>query len=167
MIKVRATADGTYGGYFREGPIQGIPGVTSGAEGEVFEIDEKPYPAIEPESGKPIMEQVLDGRGNPIIETVMVQAVDERGNPVVNADKKPLLTPVNRPRLKPRMWTWFSPEWMEKVHPDTPITYEENSRPRGVHPSMKPKKQRTAGQAQTLSEIQEETAGKPVEEVTI
>lgn len=166
-MRVRATQNGTYGGYFREGPVEGIPGVTPGADGEVFDIEDKPYAAIEPETGRPIMEQVLDARGNPIIETVMVQAVDERGNPVVNAEKKPLLNAINRPRLKPRMWSWFAPEWMEKVDPDTPITYEENSRPRGVHPSMKPKKQRTAGQAQTLSEIQEETAGKRAEEVTI
>jgi hypothetical protein len=73
------------------------------------------------------------------------------------------MNPVQRPRMKPRMWSWFSPEWMEKVSPNEPITYEENSRPRGVHPSMKPKKQRNAGQGQTLSELQEEL-GKPIVE---
>lgn len=164
-MKVRATKDGTYGGFYREGPIDGVPGITSGMSGEVFEIDDKPYPAVDPETGKPIMEQVLDARGNPIIDTVMMQAVDEKGNPVVGVDKKPLLNPVQRPRLKPKMWNWFSPDWMEKVSPDTPITYEENARPRGVHPSYKIKK--GTPQPAALSELQQE-AGKSIpDEITI
>lgn len=160
-MRVRATKDGTYGGFYREGPIEGVPGITGGAPGEVFEIDEKPYPAVDPDTGAPIMEQVLDGRGNPIIDMVMVQAVDEKGNPVVGSDKRPLMNSVQRPRLRQKMWHWFAPDWMEKVSPDEPITYEENSRPRGVHPNYKIKKQAGAGKPKALSELQEEI-GKPI-----
>lgn len=164
-MRVRATREGTYGGYLREGPIEGVPGVSGGMPGEVFDIDEKPYAALDPETGKPVMEPVLDARGNPIIDTVMMQAVDEKGNPVIGQDKKPVMSPVPRPRMKPRMWSWFSSEWMEKVPNDTPITYEENSRPRGIHPTMKPKKGATHTPG-VLSELQQEM-GKPIEEVTI
>lgn len=167
-MRVRATQMGTYGGYEREGPIDPVPGVSGGMEGEVFEIDDKPYPAVDPETGKPIMEPVVDGRGNPIIDTVMVQAVDEKGNPVVGQDKKPLLNAIQRPRLRPRMWSWFSKEWMVKVSPDTPITYEEKERPRGAHPNYRIKRQPGApsGQAAAALPFAEE-AGKPIEEVTI
>jgi hypothetical protein len=161
-MRVRATRDGTYGGYYREGPIDGVPGVVSGTGGEVFEIDDKPYAALDPETGRPVMEPVMDVRGNLIMETVMMQAVDEKGNPVVGSDKKPIMAPIQRPRMKPRMWSWFSPEWMEKVPKDTPITYEENVVPRGVHSSMKPKR-RTSSQPATLSEIQKEI-GKEITE---
>lgn len=166
-MRVRALKDGTYGGYYREGPIAGVPGVSGDVPGEVFDIDEKPYPAVDPDTGAPIMEQVMDARGNPIIDTVMLQAVDEKGNPVVGPDKKPLMNAIQRPRLKQKMWKWFSPEWMERVHPNEPVTYEENSEPRGVHPSMRIKKNRTQGPA-SLSDLSEEI-GKtiPEESVTI
>jgi hypothetical protein len=159
-MRVRATRDGTYGGFYREGPTEGIPGISGGTGGEVFDIDDKPYAAIDPDTGKPVMEPVLDSRGNPIMEMVMMQAVDEKGNPVVGSDKKPIMAPIQRPRMKPRMWTWFTPEWMEKVPANTPITYEENVGNRGVHASMKPKR-RTTSQPATLSEIQAEM-GKPI-----
>lgn len=168
-MRVRATQNGTYGGYEREGPIDAVPGVSMGLQGEVFEIDEKPYPAVDPETGKPVMEQVLDARGNPIIDTVMVQAVDEKGNPVVGHDKKPLMQPVQRPRMRQKMWSWFSPEWMEKVPADTPITYEEKERPRTVHPAYRAKKNTAvppSAQGAVPSELAAE-AGKPIEEVTI
>lgn len=166
-MKVRALRDGTYGGYYREGPIEGVPGVTIGAGGEVFEIEDKPYIAVDPETGKTVMEPVLNSRGEAIIDTVMVQAVDEKGNPVVGIDKKPIMNPIQRPRMKTKMWSWFSPDWMEKVPADTPITYEEASRAKGVHPSMKIKKQPGGHAPATLSELQAE-AGKPIDEpVTI
>lgn len=161
-MKVRATRDGTYGGYYREGPVDGIPGIVPGSNGEVFTIDDRPYAAIDPDTKKPVMEPVLDARGNPIMETVMMQAVDEKGNPVVGGDKKPLMSPVQRPRLKPRMFSWFSPEWMEKVPANTPVTYEEKEIPRGIHSSMKPGR-KTSVMPQTLSEMQAEI-GKPIEE---
>ena len=161
-MRVRATKDGTYGGFYREGPIEGVPGISGGAPGEVFDIEDKPYQALDPETGKPVMEPVLDARGNVIIDTVMMQAVDEKGNPVVGADKKPLMNPVQRPRMKPPLWSWFSSEWMEKVDPNTPITYEENVRPRGVHPNYKIKKGSVA-QPKAFSELQQEM-GKPIEE---
>lgn len=160
MSKVRAKSDGTYGGYYREGPTEGVPGISGGTEGEVFEIDDKQYQALDPDTGKVVMEPVLDSRGNAIMETVMMQAVDEKGNPVVGQDKKPLMSPVQRPRMKPKMWSWFAPEWMEKVPESTPVTYEENSHPRGVHPSMKIKKS-AASAPKTFSELQQEM-GKPI-----
>lgn len=167
-MKVRALKDGTYGGYYREGPIGGVPGITGATQGEVFEIDEKPYPAIDGETGKPIMEQVMDSRGNPIIDTVMIQAVDEHGNPVIGNDKKPILNPVQRPRLRQKMWNWFSAEWMEKVPDDTPITYEESTVAKGVHPAYKVKKPGAAALPKTLSELQSEVGAPiPEESVTI
>jgi len=166
-MRVRATKDGTYGGYLREGPIEAVPGVTIGQMGEVFDIDDRPYPAIDPETLKPIMEQVLDSRGNPIIDKVMVQAVDERGNPIHGNDKKPVMAPIERPRLRPKMWSWFSPEWMEKVSDDTPLTYDDRDKPRGVHPAMKDRsKKPLASVAAPVSaplDLQEEV-GKPIEE---
>ena len=72
---------------------------------------------------------------------------------------------IQRPRMKKKQWTWFSPEWMEKVDPRTPLTDDENLR-RGVHPSMKIK--RSQAQPATLSELQAEIGTPlPPEEVTI
>ena len=71
-----------------------------GSNGEVFDIDDKPYQALDPDTGKPVMEAVLDSRGNPIMETVMLQAVDEKGNPVVGSDKKPVMAPIQRRRIE-------------------------------------------------------------------
>ena len=160
-MRVRATRDGTYGGYYREGPVDAIPGVSGGVPGEVFDIDDKPYPATDPETGKPVMEPVLNSKGDPIIDNVMVQAVDEKGNPVVGMDKKPVMNTIQRPKMKQKMWSWFAPEWMEKVAPDTPITYDEAAKAKGVHPSMKIKK--PSGHAQTFSELSPEV-GKPIDE---
>lgn len=165
-MKVRATKDGTYGGFYREGPIDGVPGVSPGSAGEVFEIDEKPYAALDPETGRPVMEPVLDARGNVIIDTIMMQAVDEKGNPVVGADKKAVMVPTQRDRMRPKMWSWFSPEWMEKVPSDTPVTYEDNAGSRGVHASMKIKKASSQSTPRVSSELSEEF-GKPIEDVKI
>lgn len=167
-MRVRATKDGTYGGFLREGPVDPVPGISGGITGEVFDIEDKLYPAVDPESGKAVMEPVLDARGNPIIDMVMVQAVDEKGNPVVGSDKKPLMNSVQRPRMRAKMWSWFSSEWMEKVSDDTPITYDERERPRGAHPAYRLKKQPVAAVSKSapLSELSQE-AGKPIEEVTI
>ncbi len=74
------------------------------------------------------------------------------------------MAPIQRPRMKPKMWSWFAPEWMEKVSEDTPITYEEEKpHTRGVHQTMKIKKS-AAPVPKTLSELQGEV-GKPIEEV--
>jgi hypothetical protein len=57
-MKVRATADGTYGGYYRIGPIIGDQG---SFPGEVFEIDDRMFPVLDIE-GKPVFELDADGK---------------------------------------------------------------------------------------------------------
>ena len=59
-MKVRATQDGTYDGYYRDA-------------GEIFEIDGKPFPCKD-EKGLPMFEldaegkQKLDAKGKPVIK---------------------------------------------------------------------------------------------------
>lgn len=161
-MRVRATRDGTYNGYYREGPVNEIPGIAQGTPGEVFDIDDKPIAATDPETGKPIMEPVLDSLGNPVIDTVMLPAVDEKGNPILRSDDKPKMMPVQRPRMRQKYYSWFNPEWMEKVPDTTPITFEENILPRGVHSSMRIKKQPNR-QPKSISEFDQEI-GKPIAE---
>lgn len=93
-MKVRATKDGHYAGYYRVGPIVGDQGSFAG---EVFEIDDKPYPILDLETGKPVFE--TDGNGNPIL------------------DQK-----TKNPKIKTGVW--FTPEWMEQVSDDTPSTFD-------------------------------------------
>lgn len=81
-MKVRATQDGHYGGYYRE-------------EGEVFEIDAKPY-------------EVKDEAGRPVIE------LDDAG--------KPKLGPGGKPKIK--MATNFSAVWMEEVPEEEDATFD-------------------------------------------
>ncbi len=89
-MRVRAIKDGTYGGYFRVGPIIGEQG---SFPGEVFEIDNRPFP-------------ILDIDGKPIFE--------------LNEDKKSIIGKDGKPKMK--MGVWFSPEWMVRVSDDEPIT---------------------------------------------
>lgn len=101
MIKVRATQDGHYGGYYRKGPIETDAGRQPG---EVFEVDEKPY-EVKDEHGRAINE--LDENGKRI--PVMVggkQKMDENGKPV----------------FKVKMASFFTPEWMERVNDDADVT---------------------------------------------
>ena len=93
-MKVRALQDGHYGGYYRLGPIIGDQGSFAG---EVFEIKEENFPILDMETGKPVFE------------------LSENGKVVI--DQK-----TNKPKIK--MGSWFSPDWMEKVSDDTPITYD-------------------------------------------
>lgn len=57
-MKVRATQDGHYGGYYRIGPIIGDQG---SFPGEVFEIDDRLFPISDAE-GKPVFELDADGK---------------------------------------------------------------------------------------------------------
>jgi hypothetical protein len=66
-MRVRATQDGHYGGYFRVGPFVSD---TGNFEGEVFEIEERLFP-------------VLDIEGNPCFE------LDEKGSRIIGKDGKP------------------------------------------------------------------------------
>lgn len=91
-MKVRATQDGHYAGYYRLGPIIGDNG---SFPGEVFEIDERPFPLVG-----------LDGK--PIFE------LDENGKKIIGQ--------YNKPKVK--MGSHFSPVWMEKVAEETEITYD-------------------------------------------
>lgn len=101
-MKVRATQDGTYGGYYRRGPDD------SGFPGEVFEIDAKPYEVRDPETDKAVCE--LDENGKKI------QLLDEKGKPKFDSKGKPL--------FKIKMASWFSPTWMDEVSEDTPETFD-------------------------------------------
>lgn len=94
-MRVRATRDGHYGGYYRLGPIIGNTAQETFI-GEVFDVDDRPCPVLDLETGKPIFE--MHSNGKPVI--------DEKG----------------KPKMKTK--SFFSPTWMEKVSEDTPITYD-------------------------------------------
>lgn len=93
-MKVRATADGTYGGYYRKGPIVSDDGSFLG---EVFEIDDKPYVVLDLDTGKPAFEKDVEGK--------------------VIVDPK-----TKKPKIK--MASWFTSSWMEEVSDDVPYTAE-------------------------------------------
>lgn len=119
-MRVRATQDGVYAGYYYHGPIMTENGDFPGA---VFEIDDKIYPALD-ERGRPVMEVMQDANGDPIIEKVEVQMVNAQNVPIADDKGKPIMTSIEKPKLQPKTWTWFSPTWMEKVPANTPITYD-------------------------------------------
>lgn len=102
-MKVRATQDGTYGGYYRRGPTE-----DGQWAGEVFEIDEKPFEVRDPESGKAVLAVDEEGKNIPLL--------DEKGNP--KKDSK------GKIQYKIRMNTWFSDKWMEPVSEDTQISFD-------------------------------------------
>lgn len=95
MIRVRAKKDGTYAGHYWEGPIETEQGTKPG---DVFDVEEKPFEA-------------RDERGNVVFEPVLINGVPkmEKGQPV----------------LKPKMVSFFSPVWMERVPDDTELTYPD------------------------------------------
>lgn len=95
MIRVRATKDGMYAGYYYEGPIESEQGTKPG---DIFDIDERPY-EVKDEHGKPVYEQVMVN-GRPKMD---------KGEPV----------------MQPKMATFFSHEWMERVADDTDLTYPD------------------------------------------
>jgi hypothetical protein len=104
MIKVRATQDGVYGGYYRYGP-QAI-GTPEYTPGEVFEIDEKPF-IVKNSKGEPEYERDLDG-------TVLFEM--ENGKPKIGKDNKKV------PKI--RMGSYFAESWMERVNDDATVTNE-------------------------------------------
>lgn len=102
MIRVRATKDGHYGGYYRNGPQNvGTPGYIPG---EVFDVDETPY-ALKDHDGRPVYERDLDG-------TVLFEM--ENGKPKMDKAGKKI--------PKVQMGNLFTEEWMERVSDDEPIT---------------------------------------------
>lgn len=102
-MKVRATQDGTYAGYYRMGPTE------DGAfRGEVFEIDEKPFEVRDPETGKALPELDEDGHRIKLLDEKGKQRYDSKGNAL----------------FKIRMASWFSPSWMEKVDDSEEITFD-------------------------------------------
>jgi|SRR5579862_9858322 len=103
-MKVRATQNGTYGGYVRYGPQENEDGTIT--PGEIFQIDATPY-ELKDEFGKPIYELDFEGKKIPIIH-----------------NGKPKLGPKGEPIFKVRMATMFSPVWMERVADDAEITNE-------------------------------------------
>lgn len=101
-MKVRALADGTFGGYFRVGPFD-VDGHRY--DGEIFEIPDGrfPIPVVNdlgltvknPATGEPlyVMETVTDPKTGKQIE-------------------------------RRKTFSWFSPEWMAKVPDNSKITYK-------------------------------------------
>lgn len=103
-MKVRATQDGHYGGYYRYGPRENENGAM--IPGEVFEIDAAPF-EMKDEHGKPIVEMDEDGKPIPV---------------VVNGKQK---MEEGKPVFRIRMATRFSPAWMVRVPDDVDVTNEE------------------------------------------
>lgn len=101
MIKVRATKDGVYGGYYRKGPQETNSGTIPG---EVFEVDEVPY-------------EVMDEHNRPMPEL----DIDEKKIPVM-AGGKQKMDANGRPMFKVRMASFFTTEWMERVPDETEVT---------------------------------------------
>lgn len=119
-MKVRATQDGHYGGYYRLGPHEEADGTIT--PGDVFEIDATPH-ALNDEHGRPQLELDLDGKPIPVL--------DKKGEPKIDSEGKKI--------FKIKMATAFSPEWMEPVNEDATITYPDQERPLGVLPQMQAK----------------------------
>lgn len=124
MIKVRAKQDGTYGGYYRYGPIESDQGTKPG---EVFEVDETPY-EVKDEHGRPMLELDLDGKKIPIMVGGK-QKVDGNG----------------RPMFKIKMASFFAPDWMERVNDDAEVTFDYP--PFQVHPIYREKKKKGLAQS--------------------
>lgn len=129
-MKVQATQDGHYGGYYRLGPYENPDGTIT--PGEVFDIDATPREMKDPETGKPVQEMAqtgeLNSEGRPILRPVWV--LDSKGKPKVGPDGN--LVP------KIRMATFFSPEWMEPVNTDATVTFPQQKEPLGVLAQMVP-----------------------------
>lgn len=102
-MKVRATQDGTYGGYYRVGPSE-----DGQFPGEVFEIDDKPFEIRDPATGKALLE--LDENGKPIA------LMDEKGKQRYDGKGKPM--------FRIRMGSWFSAKWMERVGDNIEVTFD-------------------------------------------
>ena len=112
MIKVRATQDGTYAGYYRYGPIDSDQGYTPG---EIFEVDETPQ-EVRDASNRPVQESEptgeLDAKSEMIMRKVWLK--DSKGNILKDKHGNPM------PKIK--TFSWFAPEWMEKMPDDAEIT---------------------------------------------
>lgn len=125
-IKVRATQDGTYGGYYRHGPIESDQG---NIPGEIFEVEDKVY-------------ELKDEHDRPIYET------DEFGKPIpIMANGKQKVDPATgRQMYKVKTACFFSPVWMERVNDNAEVTYDHPEfqqpavyrikRPRGQGPAV-------------------------------
>lgn len=113
MIKVRATRDGHYGGYYRYGPVDSDQGYQPG---EIFEVDEKPFPVTD-EQGKPVQEMEptggIDEKGNKLFKLAWMT---ENGKVKKDASGQPI------PNI--RMTSYFSPTWMERVSDDEEVTFD-------------------------------------------
>ena len=125
-MKVRATQDGTYGGYFRHGPITGADGTVPG---EVFEISDEVVLLREPTfdgqgEGAPQMEPAVDKDGSVMMERIQKQAVDTNGNPIVDEKHKPVMVTTERVKMRQRTTTHFAANWMEKMPDDAEVTYD-------------------------------------------
>lgn len=133
-MKVRAIADGQYGGHYRLGPYTDDHGFH---EGEVFEIDAKPH-AKKDEHGNPIQKMEPTGEISPKTNELVLQKVWVMENGKIKKDAHGQPIPVYE------MATLFSPKWMEAVNDDATITYPETREAMGVLPQMREPAKTTA-----------------------
>ena len=116
LIKVRATKDGTYNGYYRLGPKEEADGTIT--EGDIFTVDATPY-VVKDEYGHPQLERDQDGQPVPVL--------DEKGNPKI--DKA-----TGKKVFRVKMATMFTTEWMEPVNEDATVTAPKEEVSLGVLP---------------------------------
>ena len=116
IIKVRATQDGTYNGYYRLGPKEEPDGTVT--TGDVFTVDATPY-VCKDEYGHPQLERDQDGKPVPVL--------DEKGNPKIEKA-------TGKKVFRVKMATMFAPEWMEPVNDDATVTASKEETPLGVLP---------------------------------
>ena len=123
IIKVRATQDGTYNGFYRLGPKEEADGTRT--EGDIFSIDATPY-VVKDEWGHPVLERDQDGQPIPVL--------NEKGEPKI--DKA-----TGKKVFRVKMATMFSPEWMEVVNDDATVTAPREETALGVLPDYQEHKQ--------------------------
>lgn len=130
-MRVRAKADGHYGGYYRHGPFENPDGTMT--PGEVFDVDATPRP-MRDARGRPQQEMAQTGElspinGQPVMKPVWV--LDSSGKPKKDSQGNMI------PKIK--MVTFFSAEWMEAVNEDASVTYPAQDKPLGILPQMMPR----------------------------
>lgn len=160
LIKVQATQDGVYGGYYRYGPHLTEEGPQAG---DVFTIDAEPKPVLD-DNGKPVQDMIQTGEINPSTGLPILRpawVLDGNGKP--KKDAKGNLIP------KIRMATAFAAEWMVPVNDDATVTHPEQETPAPILPEYRPgakaKPNVAARPAHLPKDIQDVLEGKSSESV--
>jgi hypothetical protein len=101
-MKVRATQDGHFGGYYRLGPVVSDQGEFPG---EVFEIPDGLFPV-----------PLVGEDGIAIVDPITLKPEYQK---IEIIDAK-----TGKKEMRTKMFSWFTPSWMQKVSDDTPLTAE-------------------------------------------